>query len=120
MPFDDGFDDVFHYGISRAVHENGLLCERVDQQTFTGDVVRRIRRQIQSARLLIADVTGANANVYLEIGFAWGVRVPTVLLVRDGTELLFDIRGQRCLFYTSIKNLEQKLTAEVRGLLSAS
>jgi hypothetical protein len=36
----------------------------------------RGRIRICAARLFIADVTGANPNVYLEIGFAWGHRSP--------------------------------------------
>jgi hypothetical protein len=64
----------------------------------------------------VADLTGANPNVYLEVGFAWGCGVPTVLLANNADELKFDTRGQRCLTYTKIKDLEGKLALELKSL----
>jgi hypothetical protein len=80
MPFDPAMDDVYHYGIQRVVHERGWLCERLDQTAFTGDVVERIKVRIRTAKVVIAGLTGANPNVYLEVGYAWGVGRPTVFL----------------------------------------
>ena len=117
MPFAESYSDTFHYGISSAVHTNGLLCERIDQQAFTGDILGRLKDQIQGARLVVADLTDSNANVFLEVGFAWGNRVPTVLICREGETLKFDVQGQRCIFYGSIRDLEDKLGAEIRKLL---
>jgi len=117
LPFDPVFSDRFHYGIARAVHANGLLCERIDQQAFTGDILLRLKSQIAAATLVIADLTGANANVFLEVGFAWGHGVPTVLVCQKGEELKFDVQSQRCLFYESIRELEDTLGAEIGRLM---
>lgn len=117
MPFDPAFSDRFHYGIANAVRDSGLLCERIDQQAFTGDIVARLKDQITNAQFLIADVTGANANVFLEIGYAWGAGIPTVLVCEEGNSLTFDVQGQRCIFYDSIKTLEDRLGGELRTLL---
>ena len=116
MPFADDMEDVYHYGIRNAVKAVGLLCERADLSSFTGDVVAWVRERIKTSSLLIADLTGANPNVYLEVGFAWGCGIPTVLLAKDAGELRFDTRGQRCLTYTKIKDLEEKLALELKSL----
>jgi hypothetical protein len=116
MPFKDEMDDVYHYGIQSAVHAAGLLCERADLSSFTGDVLEWVKLRVRSALLVVADLTDANPNVYLEVGFAWGAGVPTVLVVRDADHLKFDVRGQRCLVYRKIKELEDSLTAELRSL----
>ncbi len=118
MPFSLDFEDVYTFGIVPAVHSANLLVERMDQSSFTGDVVAHMRGRISEARLFVADVTGANPNVYLEIGFAWGIGIPTVLVCRDVDELKFDLRGHRCLSYTNIVELQRKLTTEVSALLS--
>jgi hypothetical protein len=118
MPFADEFEDLFHYGISAAVRSAGLLCERIDQVVFTGDVVERLRRQIEIARLVVADLTGSNPNVFLEIGYAWGKSVPTVLMARRNADLKFDVQGQRCLFYGSIKDAEAILADELQTLMA--
>lgn len=36
MPFDESFNDVFHYGLANAVRANGLLCERIDSARSLG------------------------------------------------------------------------------------
>ncbi len=116
MPFAEEMDDIFHYGIQGAVKEAGFLCERADLSTFTGDVIEWVKKRIASSTLVIADLSTANPNVYLEVGFAWGCNRPTVLLCRTGTELKFDVKSQRCLIYKNIKDLEASLRNELEGL----
>jgi hypothetical protein len=116
MPFAEEMEDVFHYGISSSVKEAGFICERADQSSFTGDVLEWIKRRISSSSLLVADLTHANPNVYLEVGYAWGSGVPTVFLVKNTDHLKFDVKGQRCLVYKSIKSLEEQLTKELKNL----
>ena len=116
MPFEEETDDVYHYDIQGAVKASGFLCERADLSSFTGDVMNWVRQRIDSATLVIADLSGANANVYLEVGYAWGLKRPTVFLVRDVKDLKFDVKGQRCLVYKKIKDLEGKLQKELEQL----
>jgi hypothetical protein len=114
MPFVEELDDVFHYGINNVVNDAGFLCERADMATFSGDIVEWIRKRIAGAALVVADLSMANPNVYLEVGYAWGCGKSTVLLVRDVKELTFDVKSQRCLVYNrSIKLLEKLLCKEL-------
>lgn len=120
MPFAKEFEDRFHYGIHTAIRNAGYLCERADMASFTGDILHWVKDRIDTAELLVADLSGANPNVYLEVGYAWGKGLPTVLLASDEKDLLFDVRGQRCLVYeNSIRVLEQLLTDEL-GRLAAN
>ena len=119
MPFAEEMDDVFHYGIQGAVNSAGFLCERADLSSFTGDVMDWVKKRISTASLVIADLSTANPNVYLEVGYAWGCGKPTVLLVRDTTDLRFDVKSQRCLVYKKIKDLESLLRKELEGLVRA-
>jgi hypothetical protein len=116
MPFAPEFDDLFHYGIEKAVNAAGYLCERADLAVFTGDILAWVKERIARASLLVADLSTANPNVYLEVGYAWGKGIPTVLLARVPPKLQFDVSGQRCLTYSSIFQLEQSLTAELKAL----
>lgn len=116
MPFADELADVFHYGIQAPVNSAGYLCERIDLTAFTGDILDRIKSRIQTADLVIAEVTTLNPNVFLEVGYAWGRERPTVLLTTEPDKLPFDIRGQRCLVYKRIQDLEQALAKELQGL----
>jgi len=116
MPFAEEMDDVFHYGIQGAANAAGFLCERADLSSFTGDVIQWVKTRIASASLVVADLSEANPNVYLEVGYAWGCSRPTVLLVKDTAQLKFDVRGQRCLVYKKIKDLEALLRTELEKL----
>lgn len=116
MPFRDEMNDIYDYGIQNAVREAGFLCERADLSSFTGDVMEWVKKRIKSSVLVVADLTNSNANVYLEVGYAWGVGIPTILLVQEADQLKFDVNGQRCIVYKRIKNLEEKLTAELIAL----
>ncbi|MGD2247893.1 MAG: hypothetical protein PVF58_05765 [Candidatus Methanofastidiosia archaeon] len=116
MPFRKDMDDVFYYGIQKPAHDAGFLCERIDQDSFTGDILNRIKKRIENATVVIAELSNANPNVYLEVGYAWGKEQPTILLIRDAKELLFDVQGQKCIEYERIKDLENKLTKELNEL----
>ena len=116
MPFAEEYADRFHYGIRGAANATGFLCERADLASFTGDVLGWVKDRIGTAALVVADLTAANPNVYLEVGYAWGRDVQTVLVVAEGDELKFDVRTQRCLVFRSIRHLEELLTTELMAL----
>jgi hypothetical protein len=116
MPFALEMDDIFYYGIQGATKGAGMLCERADLSAFTGDVMEWVKNRIATAKLVVADLSSCNPNVYLEVGYAWGCRVPTVLLAREVNDLKFDVKGQRCIVYTSIRHLEEMLRRELEGL----
>lgn len=116
MPFAKDMHDIYRYGIEPPVKAAGYLCERMDMTTFMGDILARIKSRIEAATLVIADLTGSNSNVYLEVGYAWGKDRPTLLLAKEEEELKFDVRGQRCIKYSSIGDLEEKLKADLAVL----
>ncbi|PTL85798.1 hypothetical protein [Vitiosangium sp. GDMCC 1.1324] len=116
MPFAPEMEDVYHYGIQGPVRAAGLLCERVDQAMFEGAIIQRIKERIDTAKVVIADLSMSNPNVYLEVGYAWGRGRPAILLVRDVNELKFDVAGHRCLVYRSIRELEVMLSRELQRL----
>ncbi len=118
MPFSKDMDDVYFYGIQKPVNDEGYLCERIDLTSFTGEILDRVKKRIDTASLVIAELSGANPNVYLEVGYAWGKNRPTVLLVKNPKELRFDVQSQRCLTYERIIDLEKALKKELKALKS--
>jgi hypothetical protein len=118
MPFSDTYEDVYEFGIYAAVRDQGYVCEHVGQAAFMGDVLERITNRIQTAKFVIADLSEARPNVYLEVGYAWGCGVPTIIIAREGQELHFDVSRHRCIFYKNIKHLARELTALIQRLES--
>jgi hypothetical protein len=65
MPFAFEFQDIYELGIKAVCLEEGVNCSRVDEQIFLGDIIDRIYEQIESANLIIVEVSGRTPNVFL-------------------------------------------------------
>jgi hypothetical protein len=59
---------------------DGNRIFRADQWTYSGDFVCKICKAIQESRLVVADVTGGNPNVFFELGLAIGLGKPAILI----------------------------------------
>jgi hypothetical protein len=118
MPFSEEFQDIYEFGIYEPIRRCGYICERVDEPVFTGDILQRITERIATAEFVIAELTGARANVYLEVGYAWGKGIPVITLAREGEKLHFDVSTHRCIFYRTIGQLAKELEKLVRGVYS--
>lgn len=114
MPLNGIMEDVFYYGIQGPVNSAGYLCEKANADIFTGDGFQRIKLRIDSATLVIAEITYPNPNVYLEIGYAWGRNRPTILLTQNEEMPPSNIYGHRCLKYKRIRELEEMLLHELQ------
>lgn len=116
MPFAEEFEDVYQFGIYGTVRKCGYVCEKVDESVFAGSIVDRIIDGIQNASFVIADLTLEKPNVYLEVGYAWGMKKPVLLVAREGQRLHFDLSHHKCLFYKTIGKLAESLEASILEL----
>ncbi len=116
MPYSEQFEDVYELGIYPALRECGYICERLDRTAFIGDILEHMKDRIRTARFVLADLTEARPNVYLEVGYAWGLGVPVLFIARAGEAPHFDVSTHRCLFYTSIRHLKRELEQMAQGL----
>ena len=116
MPFNDSYLDHWELAFQPAAHDNGLVIERLDHETFFGDIVSEMRNRISKCLAVVALLDGGNPNVFLEVGYAWGVGKPTILVLAETSEPPFDVRGQRIVRYGRIGALKAKLTAELKEL----
>jgi hypothetical protein len=120
-PLADDFKEVYHSGIKQAVddlnreEDADVLCERIVDDSFTGSITEEISEKIESASLVVADMTNANPNVYLEVGYAWGSGTPTLQIVRDTDDLEFDVDSHNTLTYDRSRVFE--LRDELRETL---
>ena len=114
MPFDSEFDDRYRLGIKETAKNLGILAERVDEQIFRENILERIYRQIDSADLIIADMTGKNPNVFYEVGYAHAKGKLVILLTSDADDIPFDLKHRRHIVYgRSLSILRQRLEEEL-------
>jgi nucleoside 2-deoxyribosyltransferase len=120
MPFDAAFDDVYKLGIKDTAEKLGIRAERVDEQIFHKEnILERIYGQIDTADLIIADLTGRNPNVFYETGYAHAKGKLCLLLTSRADDIPFDLKHHRHLIYgDSIQNLRQALEKDLDWLKS--
>ncbi len=98
----DENSNAFKYGIKQAVENLGMKCTRADDKITSGQILEKVRRNIEKSRFIIAKVDTNNLNVYYELGLAMGLG-KDVLLVSESEVVLqlpSDLKNWECLTYT--------------------
>lgn len=114
MPFSREFEDIYDLGIKSACMATGCYCERVDEQIFSEGILDRIYNQISKADLIIADMTGQNANVFYETGYAHALNKKVILLTQNANDIPFDLKHYPHIVYgKSIKTLASEVKKRV-------
>lgn len=101
MPFKEKFDELFEFGIKPAVKSKNYQCVRMDQVAGTINLIRGMIHNIYVSKVIIADLTDKNANVFYELGIAHSIPVPdkTIMISEQDEEIPFDIGPFQVLKY---------------------
>jgi hypothetical protein len=99
MPFGYWFDRYYKEIYVPAIKEAGFEPVRADELFTTGSVVEQVWEQIEKAKLLLADLSGKNANVFYELGLAHAARKPVVFTSAQVDDVPFDLRHLRVIIY---------------------
>ncbi len=118
MPFGKWFDRYYEEIYVPAIKEAGFEPVRADQLFSTGSVVEQIWEQIEKSKVLLADLTGKNPNVFYELGLAHAARKPVVFTSGELEDIPFDLRHLRVITY-EVKEPEwnTKLKASITAYL---
>jgi hypothetical protein len=120
IPFSTEFELTYRQIILPAAQRAGLTALRAADLHRPGLIGEQIRVAIQQARVCVVDLTESNPNVLYELGLAQALGKPVVLLAREGSELPFDVRSLRVLFYRpddadqAIERLERMVSSVLR------
>lgn len=99
MPFKPEFDDVYT-SISAACAKVGLSSLRVDEIYGTGPIINDIVQAIDTAAVVVCDLSGRNPNVLYETGIAHAIGRRVVILAQDvSSDVPFDLKHMRCIPY---------------------
>ena len=114
MPFDKEFNDLYKFGIKEPAAALGILAERVDEQIFSEGILDRIYRQIETADIIIAEMTDQNPNVFYEVGYAHGKDKICILSTALAEDIPFDLKHKRHIVHgNSINTLRDRLAEEL-------
>lgn len=112
--------------IEPALAELGLRAVRADKISKPGLITGQVIEHIAKARLVIADLSFANPNVYYELALRHAARKPVVQIIRSEDDLPFDVGQYRTVtldmtdIYTLVPQLDlhkQEITRQCRAAL---
>jgi hypothetical protein len=100
MPFAPAFTPLWTDVIRPAIASAGHSVVRADDLFRSGTIISSVCDLIRAADYIVADLTGRNANVFYELGFAHAIGKPAVLLTQHLHDVPVDLLGQRVFEYT--------------------
>lgn len=111
MQFTPPYNELYSDVIVPVCDDLGLVAVRADETYGPGLIIADIAREIIEARVIVADITPANPNVYYEVGYAHALNKPTILIAEKPTQLPFDVSPFRVLFYENTIGGKNKVEA---------
>lgn len=119
MPFRAEFAAVYRDGIQAAAMDQGVECERVDEQVISEGILQRVYAEIARADIVIADMTGCNPNVFYEVGYAHALNKATILVTKTASDIPFDLKQTQHIVYgDSLTTLRTALGKSISHHLS--
>jgi hypothetical protein len=118
MPFLAEMKWIYDGHLSKVVKNLGLSVARADDFFTAHAVIQDIWESICAARLLIADCTGKNPNVFYEIGMAHVLGKKVVLITQNPADVPADVGHLRYIQYQTtppeMAKFEQALERTLR------
>ncbi|MCW4011285.1 MAG: hypothetical protein NWF05_11830 [Candidatus Bathyarchaeota archaeon] len=119
MPFQPNFERIYKDHIKPTIEKSSFAVIKANDLYTTSAIVEDIWEQINKARLIVADVTGKNANVFYELGIAHTVGKDTVILTQDENDVPFDLRHYRFFKYDDTEQGWKELDECLEQILKA-
>jgi hypothetical protein len=119
MAFQEPFETLYREVIQKQAEEAGFQANKIDEKPGPGVIFQDMQQAIERADVVIAEVSPSNPNVFYEIGYAHALNKPTILLARRGSELPFDIRSYRVVFYDDTIGGKPEVERSLRRHLNA-
>lgn len=99
MPFHEPFFFFCHAIFAPAADDADLRITRTDDEFTSREIVADMWKKIQEAKVCLAVLTEANANVFYELGLAHALSKPVVLISDKEESIPFDLRAYRTALY---------------------
>jgi hypothetical protein len=124
MPFGPQTDPIYFECIRPVCNDLALEVRRADDFFSAREVMADVWAGICAAKLVVADCTGRNPNVFYEIGLAHAVGQPAILITQSADDVPFDLRSLRHIQYAAgpagMKELEDRLRQAIAEVIKDS
>jgi hypothetical protein len=122
MPFSAELQPVYEDHLKSVAHKVARSIARADDFFTNDEIINEIWTALINTKLVIADCTQRNPNVFYEIGLAHAIGKPTILIAQNSEDIPFDLRHRRYLKYEltprGMKSFEESLEKTITTILA--
>ncbi len=117
-------DKLLKHIIGPICKENSVTAIRVDKISNSDVITDTILKNLNSADLVIADLTDHNPNAFYELGYRVAIGKPLIQLIEKGKPLPFDVSVVRTFTYDltdldSVEETKKRLDETIKVLLNS-
>ncbi|UDM07803.1 hypothetical protein LG409_02560 [Halomonas sp. NyZ770] len=94
-------DGLIKSVLSPALKEHGFECKASHEEDDLGSISIKIIKHLIEDDLVVVNLSTLNANVMYELGIRHATGKPVILISNKETELPFDTKDQRTIFYSN-------------------
>lgn len=124
MPFGEWFDTYYESIYLPAIEETGLKPRRADNLYRPSAIINDIWALTNEAKLILADLSEKNPNVFYELGIAHALAKPAILVTESMEDVPFDLRSLRVIVYEKSRPdwgdvLREKIQLAIKEVLAS-
>lgn len=124
MPFGGWFDDYYETIYQPAIKAAGLVPRRADDLYGPNAIVRDVWELTKKAKIVLAELTGKNPNVFYELGLAHALAKPAILVTQTLDDIPFDLQHLRVIVYDRNgpkwgDGLKESIQASIKEVLAS-
>jgi len=118
MPYSEKFSNRIWRRLRRIIKNTGLKPQRADD-LYGRKVMEDVWKGINKARVIVADLSKKNANVFYELGIVHTLGKDCILLAQSQDDIPADLKSLRCVFYEDNDDGYRKLAKEIPAYVKA-
>jgi len=114
-------DHVFEFVIEDALEDFDYTPKRADHIAEPGIITNDVIEYVVESPLVIADLTGRNANVFYELAIRHAYEKPTIQIVDEDEDIPFDLASTRTINFDhtdveSVSNAKTKIAEQAKNI----
>lgn len=113
MPFAEEYREIYDDVIKPLAKEIGLKSLRADEIFGSKAIMEDILKTIAKSKIVIADVTNRNPNVFYELGISHTVKDNVIIITQSMDDVPFDLQHLRCIKYSQTLRGSQELKLQL-------
>ena len=113
MPFAEEHREIYDDVIKPLANEMGLKAIRADEIFGSKAIMEDILKAIAESKIIIADVTNRNPNVFYELGISHTVKDDVIIITQTMSDVPFDLQHLRCIKHSQTLRGSQELKSQL-------